>query len=151
MGLVHLICGGLIKDAAQQMAVMRQTTEMWVERVGVHNMGMGEVTFAQSHAILIQIKRESQSDILNTWCFCSVGNFFLYQTFFSLVHAHPLAWSCILLLKCQHKSTFWKNVNTALCGVWQWPIGLATSCIWTEMYNWHKPLCLHCTFSSPIF
>lgn len=33
MGLVHLIYGGLIKDAAQQMAVMRQTMEMWVERV----------------------------------------------------------------------------------------------------------------------
>lgn len=31
MGLVHLIYGGLIKDAAQQMPVMRQTME--IERV----------------------------------------------------------------------------------------------------------------------
>lgn len=43
---------------------------------GECNMGVGDATSSRAHAILIQIKCESQRDILNAGCFCSVANFF---------------------------------------------------------------------------
>lgn len=71
MGLIHLNYGGLIKDAAKQMPLTRQTAETSAEHFCRAPDGDGE-----SHVqtpFCFKLKRESQSGILNS------GSFFLFS------------------------------------------------------------------------
>lgn len=108
MGLIHLIYGGLIKDAAQQRPIMRQTMEMWVERV--EHFWCAQHGDGGSHVFAIARNSNSNWTWKSKWhfkhdVFVQLVIFFLLN-FLQPGSCTPTGVSCILLLKCQHKSAF---------------------------------------------